>query len=437
MEKIYMEESKNRRRISGMTNFSVVLSFLVAIFAIFSLATYGVVSNQGMNAVSYAAPTNENIFSGGEFHFMTKDENENMFVLGRSGANPTFDVPMYTAEGNQANPVFCVEHNVSAPGNNTVLQKGDEIKDYGLLYILNNTYANGKEVTTGDARVVDGKRPLVERWITQVAIWVYLFENQGNVTRNQVVLAGAENDVKTDNVKVNLISQAELDAIVATNALVYPAANGIDYDTIYAAGAETIYTKYVEPLVTAAKNASGKALLAVIKEGDEVAKTTDGNYYQSKLIRVQANTDAVGDPSTQFQNYDVTLSGVEGAILVGEDGNELAATGIPAGKGFYVRVPADKVKDTAQRLSVDVVGHFTTLAGNYFAKAGDGEAYQKVVTVTGANRNVPAGTDIDFIGIPDTGMSTAQTIYFIGLIVLLCGVGIVYANAKPVEQKQQ
>ena len=35
----------------------------------------------------------------------------------------------------------------------------------------------------------------------------------------------------------------------------------------------------------------------------------------------------------------------------------------------------------------------------------------------------------------DTGMSKAQTIYFIGLIVLLCGVGIVYANAKPVESK--
>ena len=36
---------------------------------------------------------------------------------------------------------------------------------------------------------------------------------------------------------------------------------------------------------------------------------------------------------------------------------------------------------------------------------------------------------------PDTGMTTAQTIYFIGLIVLLCGVGIIYANAKPVEEK--
>ena len=34
-------------------------------------------------------------------------------------------------------------------------------------------------------------------------------------------------------------------------------------------------------------------------------------------------------------------------------------------------------------------------------------------------------------------MSAAQTIYFIGLIVLLCGVGIVYANAKPIENNQK
>ena len=36
--------------------------------------------------------------------------------------------------------------------------------------------------------------------------------------------------------------------------------------------------------------------------------------------------------------------------------------------------------------------------------------------------------------VPDTGMTTAQTIYFIGLIILLSGVGIIYATAKPQEQ---
>lgn len=46
------------------------------------------------------------------------------------------------------------------------------------------------------------------------------------------------------------------------------------------------------------------------------------------------------------------------------------------------------------------------------------------------------GDGFNLVGSPDTGMNAAQTIYFIGLIVLLCGVGIVYANTKPVESKQ-
>ena len=74
------------------------------------------------------------------------------------------------------------------------------------------------------------------------------------------------------------------------------------------------------------------------------------------------------------------------------------------------------------------------MAGNYYtAQNGD---FQKVVTVTGTTTDVSAGAPFQIIPTPQTGMNIAQTIYFIGLIVLLCGVGIVYANAKPVESKQ-
>ena len=65
----------------------------------------------------------------------------------------------------------------------------------------------------------------------------------------------------------------------------------------------------------------------------------------------------------------------------------------------------------------------------------NGQVMQKVVTVTGSVIDVPSSTSVQVVGAPDTGMSTAQTIFFIGLIVLLCGVGIVYANAKPVQDK--
>ena len=74
------------------------------------------------------------------------------------------------------------------------------------------------------------------------------------------------------------------------------------------------------------------------------------------------------------------------------------------------------------------------LEGNYYT-ANSGE-YQKVVTVTGTTKHFSNGVSFEVAPSPNTGVNKAQTIYFIGLVVLLCGIGIVYANAKPSESKQ-
>ena len=94
---------------------------------------------------------------------------------------------------------------------------------------------------------------------------------------------------------------------------------------------------------------------------------------------------------------------------------------------------AEKVTKNVQKVVVSVAGNFTTLEGKYYNAAGD---FQKVVSVKTGEKSISRGTEVEFIGTDDTGMNTVQTIYFIGLIVLLCGVGIVYANAKPVQVKQ-
>ena len=132
--------------------------------------------------------------------------------------------------------------------------------------------------------------------------------------------------------------------------------------------------------------------------------------------------------------YDVTIKGVEGAYLVDAAGNKISATGLTADKEFWVRIPADKVGTATVSVTVEATGHFNTLTGHFY-EASTGN-YQRVVTVTGTTLDVSDGGTFEIIPTPDTGMNVAQTIYFIGLIVLLCGVGIVYANAKPVEIKQ-
>ena len=402
MEKIYMEDNNSQQKRYSV-DFSVILSFVFAVLAVFSIATYGIVTIQGTDVVSYAAPIAST--TGNSFNFGIAG------YLQSSGTEGFFRIPAYVVKNSDGtyshdNPVFCVEHNVNPPGDGQTLTKSSAIEDYGLLYILNNTYANGVSVVNDVTGLTGDNKRYVEEWVTQAAVWMYLYETKGDTTVN-----GAKGATSLSYVSQDLSSS----------------------ETIYPPTGVTpvnLYTTYVQPLVSAAEDVSGKKILSVDPQNNEIKKTTDDKYYETPLINVS------GNPSSDLKTFDVTISGVEGAILVDEDRNDLNATAIPAGKKFYVRVPIEKITDSTKSLTINVIGHFETLAGNYFTSTEDDLALQRVVTVTGATKDVQAGTTFEFAATEDTGMNSAQTIYFIGLIVLLCGVGIVYANAKPVESKQ-
>ena len=165
--------------------------------------------------------------------------------------------------------------------------------------------------------------------------------------------------------------------------------------------------------------------LDVTKKSEGVSMTSDGKYYQTAKISVS------GEPANELVSFDVEFKGVDGAFAVSAtDGKKIESlSNIPKGTDFYVRVPVDKVTETLQELRIEVSGHFNTFLTNDYGENNN----QKIISVDDATRIFVKGTDYNVVGAPDTGMSAAQTIYFIGLIVLLCGVGIVYANAKPIE----
>ena len=63
---------------------------------------------------------------------------------------------------------------------------------------------------------------------------------------------------------------------------------------------------------------------------------------------------------------------------------------------------------------------------------------QSVVLLAYVNqkRNLDLNIDLTYTpDVPDTGMSSAQSIYFIGLVILLCGIGIIYANTKEKQEQ--
>ncbi len=390
MEKIYMENNKSKKRI---VNTSVVLSFVVSIFAIISLAMFGIVSNQG-TSVSYAAPTEEELPNNFEFTDSTGVRSDNDYLI-----------PVFLADNNIEKPIFCVEHNV-APDFNQQYSAGTVIEDYGLLYLLNNTYANGvNRINDADLTNAEGARRLSETWITQAAIWVYL-----------------RTEDSTDN---NYLSAEDFDKIKKAKSL---SINDSGPLLMSVGENEKIYDKYIKNLVEDAKDASAEARLILLKENDEITLTEDKEYYQSSLITV------TGDPSSALTSYSIVLSGVEGAIVVDEDGHEITnLTGLQPNDKFYIRIPADKVTEEVQKVKIEAEGVFNALTGKYYNAATPNK--QKVVSVRTTEKTYDDSIEVEFVKAPDTGMNTAQTIYFIGLIVLLCGVGIVYANAKPVQVK--
>ena len=392
MEKIYMEDNNNRKN-KRKFDISVPLSFLVAIFAIFSILAAGF-DTMG-NHVSYAAPDS---LVGDNIQFTVDDTRfiQGWGVASNNADIMTFGVPSYFADQAMTIPAYCVEHTVDAQS--AQYSKGDVIDDYGLLFLLDSRSALASEVNNQYAQT----------WIMQVAIWMYLYETDPTAT---------------DPSSKNYISADDLENISATRKLT------VNSSEVFTGDGTSLYDKYVKPLVNAAKEVSASKNLSVTKESDDLSKTSDGKYYQTSLITVS------GIPAVDFESYDVNLSGVDGAFIVNENGEVMENTNIVDDK-FYVRIPVENIKEAKQNLNVSVTGHFDTLTGNYYT-ATDGSPLQKVITVTGTTKDIMAGVDFEIVGSPDTGMSTSQTIYFIGLIVLLCGIGIVYANAKqPIGSKK-
>jgi len=399
-----MEDNNQNKQQKNGLNASVVLSFVVAIFAIVSIAMGGISLLQN-NGVSYAAP----VTLPDSFTFNLLNGGDGVAVTSSNRAMP-FNVPMYVADNNKDNPIFCIEKNTNV-GDASNYTSGDDIEDYGLLYLLNNSYANGVKVTSAtgeDAKYVEG-------WVTQAAIWMYLYEKDPTATQ-----ATSKNYISPEDVN-DIKTATKLTLVNRTNNVSKEIYNGAN-----------LYTTYVKPLVDKAKAATDVAILSVSKASDEVSLSENKKFYRSALITV------TGDPSSSLKNYAISLSGIDGAKAIDEDGNELT-TNIPAGTKFYVTIPAEKVTKEIQKVVVTVNGTFTTLEGKYYATTvtdDEGKPLQRVVSVKAGEKKISKGTEVEFIGTDDTGMNTFQTIYFIGLIVLLCGVGIVYANAKPVQVKQ-
>lgn len=395
------QKQKKKKGLQRQVEFPVALSVIVAAFALFSVASFGLINRQ-TETVSYAAPSTG-------FNVVMYSPTDTEHEAGLAGifegytTNQEFYVPYYYVNSaSNANRIFCVEHGVDVI-NGTSYSEGDAVEDYGLMYILNHSYPAGVNIlNAGDARA--------EVWATQAAIWLYQHKKHPGDTSH------ALHEHLTDGIdSVEALTKVtKLQVRGGSNSLAEIPVSGA-------------YSK-INSLVEAALAASSSGAVSptvTLNRADQF--TQQDKYYKTSAISV------VGNPSDAFVSFNIAnLKGVDGIKVVDEAGKDLALTNIPAGKKFFLLIPADKVTEKAITISYDVIGNFNVDSASYYVASGS----QKLIDFNPNQKQARTGDSFNLVGSPDTGMNAAQTIYFIGLIVLLCGVGIVYANTKPVESKQ-
>lgn len=447
MEKIYMEESqkqssKKQSIFNKKLSSSVVLSFMVAFFAIFSLIACGITQ------ISYAAPTDGSGTSVAELsEFKFTQGRYNVNARGAGGAFrsvPTFYASDITS-GALIRSIFCIEPSVQPDVNNTYQRDdaaGHEITDYGLLSLLDQFYnADGSDKTldqmlgtsvtvlptgySGTLTEAEAK-VILSSYIKQASVWAYITGTNSLSDSERAALLGATN--------LNIMDTQSTD----------PNDPGI------AVNNPSVYNAKINELVSEASSATSYTLFTLNQDSIVQSPSADdrknGDPYDS-IVKYSINTNkeiigynvVIKQVTEGGQEEDVDSSKV---YLVDSEGHKIENTSITA-NNFNVFVSRDLIKlgesdneAKSFQFKVYVEAQFRALSGKKFVAVSNPDGRQKVVTVTGSTKTE---NDLDAFTLtiaPDTGMTTAQSIYFIGLVVLLCGVGIVYANSKPAESKQ-
>ena len=427
MEKIYMGDNNgdknSQQQVGSKYHASIVLSFLVAIFAIVALIAVG------FNQVSYAAPDDTvgaaATITPVQYGIKVGNSTKPLWVrsLNANGQSFNYEI-MYEDKGsfasategqiiddiNNINILFCYDNHNDPAGYKSAYTEQRVIEDAGISYILNRSGITGNGVTMGISGLPSGSENYryLEAYATQIALWVYLNKNGTE--------GGVENPTPAPISSFDFVTAPSKYDLYAPNETSYP--KTIKDGSMYG----NISNVVTEANIAKTSGSSPIVLKVKIADPDHVSKVEGTNYFQSSEITVSA---------ADLVKFSLEISGVDGAFVVDENGEEIKNLNeLPASTKFFVRFPEDKVKERADIL-IKATGEVGNVAVPHLYKLDDD--HQQIIKIERGNGPAAGSNVLSVVPSPDTGASTSQTIYFIGLIVLLCGVGIIYANSKAVK----
>lgn len=402
MEKIYMNDNDKktarRKRQSQQSKQSIVGSVVIAFVAMLALVVVG------FNQISFAIPEEGETILGDGFVSLEPTENPTERAYGEPsafGANQ-----FYTKDGNI---VFCLERDVDYLGNKNY-SKDEILNDAGLMYILASVYPNEEfapDLGT-EARL----------WLSQTAIWIYA-HNNGYINNSAHITDEDVTKIYNDT-KIYLFN-ADPGVYVAE----------VTADDI-AAGKTTLYKKYgVDKILEDAQSLKDKpvASLRATKRSDNISMTNDNKYFQTDYIDVVSTVSS--DKLGKFNAYKININKAPaGTFVIDTEGKKIDnIDNLPAGTSFALRVPIDNVNNNNINMEISVLGSFESYVAHKYIALDS----QTVTAVKKINNNisVPLNVQLRYTPrVPDTALSDSKPLFFIGVILLLSGLGIFYTSAK-------
>lgn len=334
--------------------------------------------------------------------------------------------------------LYCSDRNNPNIDNAVTLTKGNQM-DYKIAYVLTHGYNKQYLMEDGFSEVLEqgsssgtetaqarGK-DMVNLWITQAAIW---------------------------NLQ-NSFTSTELN-----NEPIRYTLSDIGYYRLTSGSGNLSSAKlwqYVEALVDGANNSKDPSTATLSVTGDTKWTKSD-NISKSGLITV-ASSNGAGTISNYSLILQLPEELADAVKLYTEDGKEVqedstAELGgtcseepcpkqkpykVDGQKKMYLTLDNNKLdKSKEYNIKMNVYANLTyDAAFQYIDNSNqcNGVACQPSVLVGPTTKNI-AGA-LDFKIVPDTASSLSKTIYYIGFIILLSGVGIIYANIRPKKQESE
>ena len=421
MEKIYMENNQNQKQTRqtkktfNMLNVTVGLSFAIAFIAVASIllvvAFKPSYSYESLDTLpeSVKALTVDKHLKGNNASVATF-----LFKLQYGGASGE---TTNTARG------ICLEYGVNYGGNGATLNQDGSIEDVGLIYLIqrldeigsrieSDYSSNNKFGCTSDA--CSGED--IAAWVRQNAVWAYQAEKLGPSNPEMYV------------------GDFDYEAIKTSTSV---SSNDGDLREVYnCPGGDSWFDHYgVSAAVSEALTKEGtlddvSINLSVANEGNS-QWTESGDFYRTGKI----NVETLGASSSSVA---ASLNGIDNAKLYGcpasgdcSEIKDLTNISLASYDHFRIYVPKDAVSTEKKNVTLVFNYKFEVISGYYYKANG----HQTVTMLGTLPKEVSKGLDFSIVKVPDTATDISGTIYIVGLIVLLSGLGILYINVR--KQKTQ